>query len=144
MMEKFGRDLKAGDFALGNDAEVEFQVQSYLRYQGDTFSRAFDANSYILMTRALDYFDLAREYRDDPVTAFLRARSKFLVISFTSDWRFSPLRSREIVNALIGARRTVSYAEIESPHGHDAFLVPSPRYDGVFRAYMQRIARECC
>jgi homoserine O-acetyltransferase len=142
MMEKFGRDLKAGDFTLGNDGEVEFQVQSYLRYQGDAFSKAFDANTYILMTRALDYFDLAREYGDDPVAAFSRAQSKFLVVSFTSDWRFSPLRSREIVNALIGARRQVSYAEIESPHGHDAFLVPSPRYDGVFGAYLQRIAEE--
>jgi homoserine O-acetyltransferase len=142
MMEKFGRDLKAGDFALGNDSEVEFQVQSYLRYQGDAFSRSFDANTYILMTRALDYFDLAREYGDDAVAAFSRAHASFLVISFTSDWRFSPLRSREIVDALIGARRPVSYAEIESPHGHDAFLMPNPRYQAVFGAYMQRVARE--
>jgi len=142
MMEKFGRDLKAGDFAIGNDEEVEFQVQSYLRYQGDTFSKAFDANTYILMTRALDYFDLAREYNDDAVQAFARAQCKFLVISFTSDWRFSPLRSREIVNALISARKPVSYAEIDAPHGHDAFLVPIPRYEAVFGAYMQRIARE--
>lgn len=142
MMEKFGRDLKAGDFTLGSDEEVEFQVQSYLRYQGDTFSKTFDANSYILMTRALDYFDLAREYGDDPVAAFSRAQSKFLVISFNSDWRFSPRRSREIVDALIAARRQVSYAEIDSPHGHDAFLVPSPRYEAVFGAYMQRVATE--
>jgi homoserine O-acetyltransferase len=142
MMEKFGRDLKAGDFTLGSDSEVEFQVQSYLRYQGDTFSRAFDANSYILMTRALDYFDLAREYGDDPVAAFARAQARFLVISFTSDWRFSPARSREIVDALIGARRPVTYAEIDAPHGHDAFLVPIPRYQAVFGAYMQRIAAE--
>jgi len=141
MMEKFGRDLKIGDFAIGNEAEVEFQVQSYLRYQGDAFSKTFDANTYILMTRALDYFDLAREYGDDPVVAFARAQSRFLIISFSSDWRFSPLRSREIVDALITAQRQVSYAEIDAPHGHDAFLVPIPRYQAVFGAYMQRIAR---
>jgi homoserine O-acetyltransferase len=142
MMKKFGRDLKVGDFTLGSDSEVEFQVQSYLRYQGDTFSRAFDANSYILMTRALDYYDLAREYGDDPVAAFTRAQARFLVISFTSDWRFSPARSREIVDALLGARRPVTYAEIDAPHGHDAFLVPIPRYQALFGAYMQRIAAE--
>jgi homoserine O-acetyltransferase len=142
MMKKFGRDLKAGDFALGSENEVEFQVQSYLRYQGDAFSKSFDANSYILMTRALDYFDLAREYGDDPVAAFRHARCGFLVMSFSSDWRFSPARSREIVDALIVARRSVSYAEIDAPHGHDAFLVPIPRYQAAFAAYMQRIAAE--
>lgn len=143
MMEKFGRDLKVGDFTLGNDSEVEFQVQSYLRYQGDAFSKSFDANTYILMTRALDYFDLAREYGDDPVAAFRHARCGFLVVSFTSDWRFSPARSREIVDALIAARRPVSYAEIDAPHGHDAFLVPIPRYQATFAAYLQRVAEEC-
>jgi len=142
MMEKFGRDLRAGGFAIGSDDVVEFQVQSYLRHQGDAFSRAFDANSYILMTHALDYFDLAREYDDDAVAAFEQARCEFLVISFSSDWRFSPLRSREIVNALIAARRSVSYTEIDSPHGHDAFLVPDARYEAVFTAYMQRIRGE--
>ena len=142
MMEKFGRDLHAGDFGIGNENLVEFQVQSYLRYQGDAFSKTFDANTYILMTHALDYFDLAREYNDDPVAAFETARSKFLVISFSSDWRFSPARSREIVNALIAAKRAVSYAEIESPHGHDAFLVPDQRYEAVFTAYMQKIRAE--
>jgi homoserine O-acetyltransferase len=142
MMEKFGRDLKAGDLSLGNDEEVEFQVQSYLRHQGGAFSKSFDANTYILMTRALDYFDLAREYGDDGVAAFRATHSKFLVISFTSDWRFSPLRSREIVDALIAARRQVSYAEIDAPHGHDAFLVPIPRYEAAFSAYMQRIAAD--
>ena len=142
MMEKFGRDLKVGDFALGSEDEVEFQVQSYLRYQGNAFSRAFDANSYILMTRALDYFDLAREYGDDASAAFSHARAEFLVISFSSDWRFSPMRSREIVNALIGARRAVSYVEIDSPHGHDAFLVPNARYQAALAAYLQRVARE--
>lgn len=142
MMEKFGRDLRVGDFELGSDNLVEFQVQSYLRHQGDAFSRAFDANTYILMTHALDYFDLAREYGDDAVTAFQRARCAFLVLAFSSDWRFSPARSREIVDALIAARRPVSYAEIESPHGHDAFLVPNARYEAVFGAFMRNIRVE--
>lgn len=142
MMEKFGRDLKTGGFDLGSDSLVEFQVQSYLRHQGDTFSKTFDANTYILMTHALDYFDLAREYGDDAALAFRDARCGFLVISFTSDWRFSPSRSREIVDALIAARRPVSYAQIESPHGHDAFLVPNDRYENVLTAYMQRIRAE--
>ena len=140
MMEKFGRDLKAGAFELGSDNIVEFQVQSYLRYQGDAFSKTFDANTYMLMTHALDYFDLAREYGDDPVRAFSRANAAFLVISFSSDWRFSPARSREIVDALIAAKRSVTYCEIESPHGHDAFLVPNARYEAVFTAFMQTIA----
>lgn len=142
MMERFGRDLKAGDLAVGSSAEVEFQVQSYLRYQGDAFSRTFDANTYILMTRALDYFDLAREYGDDPTAAFQHAQAKFLVISFSSDWRFSPARSREIVDALIGAGRKVSYLEIEASQGHDAFLVPIPRYLSALSAFMARVAEE--
>ncbi|MDX9873846.1 MAG: homoserine O-acetyltransferase [Spongiibacteraceae bacterium] len=142
MMARFGRDLKAGDLTVGSEAEVEFQVQSYLRYQGSTFSRAFDANTYILMTRALDYFDLAREYNDDPVAAFSHAQARFLVISFTSDWRFAPTRSREIVNALVAARKEVSYAEIDAPHGHDAFLVPIPRYQAVLRSFLGRVAEE--
>jgi homoserine O-acetyltransferase len=142
MMEKFGRDLKTGGFDIGSDSLVEFQVQSYLRHQGDAFSKTFDANTYILMTHALDYFDLAREYGDDAVAAFEKARCGFLVVSFTSDWRFSPARSREIVDALIAAKRPVSYAQIESPHGHDAFLVPNERYEGVLTAYLQRIRSE--
>lgn len=139
MMEKFGRDLKVGDFDLGNANVVEFQVQSYLRHQGDAFSKAFDANTYILMTHALDYFDLAREYNDDPAAAFAHAQCAFLVVAFSSDWRFSPARSREIVDALIAAKKSVSYVEIESPHGHDAFLVPNTRYEGVLTAFMQTI-----
>jgi homoserine O-acetyltransferase len=142
MMEKFGRDLKTGGFDLGSDNLVEFQVQSYLRHQGDAFSKTFDANTYILMTHALDYFDLAREYDDNAVTAFQQARCGFLVISFTSDWRFSPARSREIVDALIAAKRRVSYVQIDSPHGHDAFLVPNERYEGVLTAYLQKIRSE--
>ena len=106
----------------------------------NSFSKTFDANTYVLMTRALDYFDLAREYDHDPVAAFRNANCKFLVISFTSDWRFSPERSREIVNALTRAEKDVVYAEIESPYGHDAFLVPNqPRYQALFRSYMQGI-----
>ena len=142
MMEKFGRDLKVGDFEIGSDNVVEFQVQSYLRHQGDAFSKTFDANTYILMTHALDYFDLAREYNDNPVAAFQRTRSNFLVVSFSSDWRFSPTRSREIVDALIAAKRSVTYASIDSPHGHDAFLVPNARYEAVFRAFLQNIYAE--
>jgi homoserine O-acetyltransferase len=140
MGNKFGRDLRSGTLERGTAEEVEFQVESYLRHQGSTFSRAFDANTYILMTRALDYFDLAREYNNDPVAAFGKARCNFLVISFSSDWRFSPGRSREIVDALIAANRPVSYVEIEANEGHDAFLLPIPRYREVFSAYMQRVA----
>jgi homoserine O-acetyltransferase len=143
MGEKFGRELKNGSFELGQDDEVEFQVQSYLRYQGESFSEAFDANTYILMTKALDIFDLAREYNDDPVEAFSHAKCKFLVVSFTTDWRFSPARSREIVDALIAANRPVSYAEIDASFGHDAFLIPNQRYQAVFGAYMQQVAKEC-
>lgn len=142
MGERFGRDLKTGSFNLGNDEDVEFQVQSYLRHQGDVFSQSFDANTYILMTHALDYFDLSREYNDDPVEAFSRAQCSFLVVSFTTDWRFAPERSREIVNALITARKPVSYGEIDAAYGHDAFLLPNERYEALFAAYMQRVARE--
>lgn len=139
MAQKFGRDLRSGTLDQGDENSVEFQVQSYLRYQGSQFSNRFDANTYILMTRALDYFDLAREYGDDPVEAFRRAKCSFLVISFSTDWRFSPQRSREIVDALIAADRPVSYCEIEAHEGHDAFLLPLPRYMEVFDAYMQRV-----
>ena len=139
MGEKFGRDLRRGTFEPGSDEPVEFQVQSYLRHQGESFSGGFDANTYVLMTKALDYFDLARQFNDDPAKAFANTQCNFFVTSFTSDWRFSPERSREIVSALIRAKKNVSYAEIESHHGHDAFLIPIPRYLEVFRAYMQGI-----
>jgi len=139
MASKFGRDLRSGSFELGDEDQVEFQVQSYLRYQGSQFSGSFDANTYILMTRVLDYFDLAREYDNDPVAAFSRAKCSFLVISFSTDWRFSPARSREIVDALIAAERPVTYAEIDADEGHDAFLLPIPRYVDVFSAYMLRV-----
>ena len=143
MASKFGRDLRSGTLEQGGEDNVEFQVQSYLRYQGSQFSGNFDANTYILMTRALDYFDLAREYGHDPVAAFRHARCSFLVISFSTDWRFSPQRSREIVDALIAADRPVTYAEIEADEGHDAFLLPLPRYTDVFSAYMQRVGADC-
>ena len=139
MARKFGRDLRHGSFETGTEDDVEFQVESYLRHQGSQFSGSFDANTYILMTRALDYFDLAREYDNDPVLAFSAARCSFLVVSFSTDWRFSPQRSREIVDALIAADRPVSYVEIKASEGHDAFLLPIPRYLDVFSAYMKRI-----
>lgn len=139
MANKFGRELRSGSLEQGADEEAEFQVQSYLRYQGSRFSGSFDANTYILMTRALDYFDLAREYGDDPVAALATSRCRFLVISFSTDWRFSPARSREIVDALIAAQRDVSYVNIDADEGHDAFLMPIPRYLDVFSAYMRRV-----
>ena len=139
MGQKFGREIRSGSFQRGIDEPVEFQIESYLRHQGNAFSDSFDANTYILMTKALDYFDLAREYNDDPVSAFNHAQCKFLVVSFTSDWRFAPDRSREIVNALIAADKAVSYAEIESNFGHDAFLIPIEDYYQIFDSYMQGI-----
>lgn len=140
MGQKFGRELRSGDFTQGESAHIEFQIESYLNYQGDKFSGGFDANSYILITKMLDYFDLAREYHNNPVEAFSHAQCDFLVISFSSDWRFSPQRSREIVDALIGAEKNVSYAEIESDQGHDAFLLPNPRYEQVLAKYLSRVA----
>lgn len=138
MRRKFGRELREARINFGFD--VEFQVESYLRYQGEAFVDRFDANTYLLMTKALDYFDPAAEYGDDLAEACRRAEARFLVVSFTSDWRFAPQRSREIVKALLDADRHVSYSEIEAHHGHDAFLVPIPRYVDVFGAYMDRVA----
>lgn len=139
MGQKFGRDLRSGSFETGAEAAIEFQVGSYLRYQGESFSDRFDANTYLLMTQALDFFDLAREFNDNPAEAFAKTSSRFLVVSFTTDWRFPPERSREIANALIRAGKPVSYAEIESEYGHDAFLIPIERYQNVFGAYMRSI-----
>lgn len=140
MGNRFGRELRTGSFERGLETPIEFQVESYLKHQGDSFSGTFDANTYLLMTKVLDYFDLAREYNHDPVEAFRHALCKFLVISFTSDWRFSPKRSQEIVKALIDANKDVSYACIESELGHDAFLLPNPRYHSLFKTYMDRVA----
>jgi homoserine O-acetyltransferase len=145
MESKFGRELvgrELGDAPRYSTQDIEFQVESYLRYQGDKFSDYFDANTYLLITRALDYFDPARQHGGDLGAALARALAKFLVISFTTDWRFSPARSREIVKALVDNRHDVSYAEIDAPHGHDAFLLDDPRYHGVVRAYFERIALE--
>ncbi|MFM9912669.1 MAG: homoserine O-acetyltransferase [Methylophilaceae bacterium] len=140
MGEKFGRKLKHDTVKYSFD--VEFEMESYLRYQGDKFAGEFDANTYLRMTRALDYYDPAAAYGGDLSAALKTATAQFLVISFTSDWRFSPARSREIVKALLENERTVSYAELTADHGHDAFLMPDPQYHAVVDAYMQRVARE--
>lgn len=140
MGEKFGRLLRSGEYKYG--FEVEFEIESYLRYQGDKFSTRFDANTYLLMTKALDYFDPARHYGGSLAEAMRQAQAKFLVVSFTSDWRFAPARSREIVKALLDAKRSVCYAEIESEHGHDAFLMDDAPYMQVMRAYLNNVAQE--
>ncbi|MDD3762479.1 MAG: homoserine O-acetyltransferase [Nevskiales bacterium] len=140
MRAKFGRMQRVNQFSFNFD--VEFEVESYLRYQGQSFVDRFDANTYLLMTKALDYFDPAREFGDKLSDAFARASARFLVVAFTSDWRFSPQRSREIVQALIRAGRDVSYALIESNLGHDDFLMPIPQYHKVLRNYLDRVARE--
>ncbi len=141
MEAKFGRELKNGALNYSTQA-VEFQIESYLRHQGDKFSEYFDANTYLLITRALDYFDPALEHGGDLSAALAAARCKFQLISFTTDWRFPPARSREIVKALLDNRRDVSYAEIAAPHGHDAFLLDDARYHGVLKACFDNIAVE--
>jgi homoserine O-acetyltransferase len=141
MEQKFGRELRAAELGYSTQ-DIEFQIESYLRHQGDKFSDYFDANTYLLITRALDYFDPAREHGGNLSRAFASARCKYLLASFSTDWRFSPARSREIVKALLDNKRDVSYAEIDAPHGHDAFLLEDPRYHGLLRAYFQRIAGE--
>ncbi len=140
MHAKFGRELL--DKQLNYGFDVEFQVESYLRYQGQSFVDRFDANTYLLMTKALDYFDPAKDYNDDLSLAFKETIAEFLVISFTGDWRFSPERSREIVRALLEAHRVVTYADIKAHHGHDAFLMPILQYKNVLHAYMSRVAQE--
>jgi homoserine O-acetyltransferase len=149
MNAKFGRQLKQSlglessmtvvnaqtDTYSYTTQEVEFQIESYLRHQGDKFAEYFDANTYLLITRALDYFDPARQFNGNLTQALAVAKAKFLLVSFTTDWRFSPSRSREIVKALLDNNCDVSYAEIDAPHGHDAFLLDDPRYMGVMRSY---------
>tara|TARA_Y200000002_G_scaffold168011_1_gene138593 strand:+ start:116 stop:1246 length:1131 start_codon:yes stop_codon:yes gene_type:complete len=137
MRQKFGRDLREGKLHFGYD--IDFQVESYLRYQAQAFVDRFDANTYLLMTKALDYFDPAQDYGGNLFKAFENTKSRFLVVSFTSDWRFSPEKSYEIVKALIKARKDVSYAEIEANQGHDAFLMPIPNYLAVLRNFMDNI-----
>ena len=146
MNSKFGRELR--DAVSTNlsgykysTQDVEFQIESYLRYQGDKFSTYFDANTYLLITRALDYFDPARNFDGNLTRTLARAQADFLLVSFTTDWRFSPARSREIVKGLLDNRRRVSYLEIEAPHGHDAFLLDNPQYlDGVRTYFERRVA----
>ena len=142
MNEKFGRQLREGIDLRYSTQDVEFQIESYLRHQGDKFAEYFDANTYLLITRALDYFDPARSYGGDLSQALARASCKFLLVSFSTDWRFAPKRSREIVKALLDNRRDVSYAEIDAPHGHDAFLLDDARYHRLVAAYFDRIAQE--
>ena len=142
MEAKFGRELKAAELGYSTQ-DIEFQIESYLRHQGDKFSEYFDANTYLLITRALDYFDPALEHGGSLAAALEAARGKrFLLVSFTTDWRFSPARSREIVKALVDNHIDVSYAEIAAPHGHDAFLLDDPRYHAVMRAYFEQVARD--
>ncbi len=140
MADKFGRELRHGKVNYGY--EIEFQIESYLRYQGDKFAAYFDANTYLLMTKALDYFDPAHNFGGDLNRAFATARAKFLVVSFTTDWRFSPERSREIVHALLHSKRDVSYAEIDSQHGHDSFLMQDEQYFAVMHNYLNNIYGE--
>ncbi|HET7797495.1 homoserine O-acetyltransferase [Nevskia sp.] len=142
MRARFGRILRDGDGQYNFNYDVEFEVESYLRHQGNSFVDRFDGNTYLLMTKALDYFDPAREFGDDLAQAFRQATAKFLVVSFSVDWRFSPARSREIVNALIAAGRDVAYARIDSQLGHDDFLMPIPQYHAVLGNYLSRVADE--
>ena len=139
--ENFGRDLRGGKLSFGFD--VDFQIQSYLQYKGESFSKNFDANTYLLVTKTLDYFDPTVDYDGNLSKAFDKSACKFLVVSFSSDWRFPPERSREIVDALLQAKKDVSYLEIEAAEGHDSFLLPIPRYMKALQAYMNRVANEC-
>jgi homoserine O-acetyltransferase/O-succinyltransferase len=136
MGEKFGRKLKS---EIKYSFDVEFEMESYLRYQGDKFAGEFDANTYLRMTRALDYYDPALDFGGDLSAALSKVKAEFLVLSFTSDWRFSPTRSREIVKALLDNELTVSYAEVTAAHGHDAFLMPDAHYHSILRNYFSRI-----
>jgi len=140
MAAKFGRQLKNGK--LNYTFDTEFEIESYLRHQGRKFSEYFDANTYLRITKVLDYFDPALEHGGDLARALAPAQAKFLVVSFTTDWRFSPERSREIVKALLHNRREVTYAEIDAPHGHDAFLLEDPRYHRLVAAYFDRVGKE--
>ncbi len=137
MAEKFGRDLRGTDYQFGYG--IDFEIESYLRYQGDKFSEYFDANTYLLITKALDYFDPARAYNGDLAAALANTQAEFLLVSFTTDWRFAPERSREMVQALVRNDRRLTYAEIDAPHGHDAFLLDDPRYMNVVGAYYEKI-----
>jgi homoserine O-acetyltransferase/O-succinyltransferase len=140
LMEKFGRVLKRTEYGFNYD--VEFEIESYLRYQGDKFAQIFDANTYLLMTKALDYFDPAKETGGNLARALSVAKAGFFVASFKSDWRFPPERSREIAKALVASKKPVTYAEIDAPHGHDAFLLDNPHYHELIAAYVDNIAAD--
>lgn len=140
--KNFGRDLRSGKLSFGFN--VDFQVESYLHYQGERFSESFDANTYLLMTKALDYFDPSVDFEGDFSKAFANSDCRFMVISFSTDWRFPPERSREIVTSLLDAKKEVSYLEIEADQGHDAFLLPIPRYIDALSAYLKRIHQDFC
>tara|TARA_B100001093_G_C26759605_1_gene985046 strand:+ start:212 stop:1249 length:1038 start_codon:yes stop_codon:yes gene_type:complete len=140
MAEKFGRELLNGNFLGEKSESIEFKIESYLNYQGDKFAHGFDANSYILLTKMLDHFDFGSEHSKQPSAAFEVASCKFLVLTFSSDWRFPPKRSREITKALITAGRDVTHAEISSSQGHDAFLLPNSRYQKILGTFLNRIA----
>jgi homoserine O-acetyltransferase len=140
MAEKFGRELRSGEYQFGFG--IDFEIESYLRYQGDKFAEYFDANTYLLITKALDYFDPAAAFAGDLTAALAGTRARFLLVSFSTDWRFAPARSREIVQALVNNRRHVTYAEIDAPHGHDAFLLEDARYMATIRAYYGQVWRE--
>ena len=139
---KFGRLVNGGDIGTTEKEVGEFEVASYLKYQGDKFSQKFDANSYILITKMLDHFDLAQDYNDDPAKAFSHAQCQFLIVSFSSDWRFSPLCSEQITDSLMSAGKAVSYIKIESDQGHDAFLLPNSRYQKAVSLYLSRVSNE--
>ncbi|MGZ3240000.1 MAG: homoserine O-succinyltransferase MetX [Burkholderiaceae bacterium] len=140
MAEKFGRGLRNGKYQF--DFGIDFEIESYLRYQGDKFSEYFDANTYLLITKALDYFDPAQQYNGNLTQALSKTQAKFLLVSFTTDWRFAPARSHEIVQALVNNKRQVAYAEIDAPHGHDAFLLDDPRYLNVVKTYYDNVWKE--
>jgi homoserine O-acetyltransferase len=137
MAEKFGRGLRDENLKFGFG--VEFEIESYLRYQGDKFAGYFDANTYLLMTKALDYFDPARVCGGDLSKTMALSQAAFLIVAFTTDWRFAPARSREIVKALVDNRRDVSYVESDCPHGHDSFLMEDAYYHAALRAYLEGI-----
>ena len=139
--KKFGRILKSDGYQYGYG--VEFEVESYLRYQGDKFVGRFDANTYLLMTKALDYFDPAADYGHNLTRAVENVQAKFFVASFSTDWRFSPQRSHELVKALIAAQKSVQYIEVKSNHGHDAFLMEDEAYIRAVTAYMNNVYKDC-
>lgn len=139
MSDRFGRELREGSFSPGDNSEWVFQVESYLRHQGTRFSTQFDANTYVLMTRALDLFDLSAGDGGSLVNALSRSEADFLIASFSSDWRFPPQRSIEIRDALLAAGKRVTYANIETDNGHDGFLLPNPTYEALLKQWMQRV-----